>query len=194
MKSTFCILLVFFIFTFAEKSKSQSVSEVARGSLQSAEPQAKKYKPFLLGGVAGMTFGDFTELRLSGLIGYRFSPDFSGGVKATYRTSWDKQTTSSQEQVTATDNAFGGGAYFQYNPAKEFYLMSEYAYQKYNTNTTQGTNSRDVNFLFLGTGYTNELSPNVFLNAGIKVDVLNDQDSPFSDFTPFFEVGIVAGL
>ena len=78
--------------------------------------------------------------------------------------------------------------------AKEFYLNSEYSYQKYTTETTQGGIERDVNFVFIGLGYTNELSPNVFLNAGMKVDVLNDQDSPFSDFTPFFEVGIVAGL
>ncbi|MBK9226594.1 MAG: hypothetical protein IPL67_05965 [Ignavibacteria bacterium] len=141
-----------------------------------------------------MTFGDYTELRLSGVVGYRLSREISGGVKATYRSSWDKQVTSSQEEVTATDNSFGGGAYIQYNPAKEFYLLSEYSYQKYTTETTQGGIERDVNFVFLGLGYTNELSPNVFLNAGMKVDVLNDQDSPFGDFTPFFEVGIVAGL
>ena len=171
---------------------AQSELNVYGGKEESAAP--KKYKSFLLGGVAGMTFGDYTELRLSGLIGYRLSRDFSAGVKATYRMSWDKQVTSSQEEVTATDNSFGGGAYFQYNPAKEFYLMSEYSYQKYNTETTQGKISRDVNFLFLGAGYTKELSRDVFLNAGLKVDVLNDQDSPFSDFQPFFEVGIVAGL
>ncbi|MBK6507260.1 MAG: hypothetical protein IPG02_16795 [Ignavibacteria bacterium] len=91
-------------------------------------------------GVLGMTFGDYTELRLSGVVGYRLSREISGGVKATYRSSWDKQVTSSQEEVTATDNSFGGGAYIQYNPAKEVYLMSEYSYQKYTTETTQGWN------------------------------------------------------
>ncbi len=176
-------------------SQSQTVSNVSEHSVEAKDLAAKKkYKPFLLGGFAGMTFGDYTELRISPTLGYRFSPEISAGVKATYRHSWDKQQTSSQENVTAQDDSFGGGLYIQYNPAKEFYLMSEYGYQKYNTETTQGEISRDVNFVFAGLGYTNELSPNVFLNAGMKVDVLNDQDSPFSDFTPFFEVGIVAGL
>ncbi|MBX7041839.1 MAG: porin family protein [Ignavibacteria bacterium] len=173
---------------------AQPKPELLADNEESSATAPAKYKQFLLGGVAGMTFGDFTELRLSALIGYRLSRSFSAGVNATYRMSWDKQVTSSQEEVTATDNSFGGGAYFQYNPAKEFYLMSEYSYQKYNTETTQGKISRDVNFLFLGAGYTKELSRDVFLNAGVKVDVLNDQDSPFSDFQPFFEVSIVAGL
>jgi len=188
------ITIALMIFAFGN-SQSQTLSNVSEHSIESKDFAAKKkYKPFLLGGVVGMTFGDYTELRLSALAGYRISREVSAGVKATYRTSWDKQETSSQEQVTATDNAFGGGVYIQYNPAKEFYVMSEYSYQKYNTETTQGKIERDVNFLFLGLGYTNELSSDVFLNAGMKVDVLNDVDSPFSDFTPFFEVGIVAGL
>ncbi|MBK6877465.1 MAG: hypothetical protein IPG99_13705 [Ignavibacteria bacterium] len=187
------IHVVLFSFSFAGANAQSDLNE-RREEQEIAEASAKKYKPFLLGGVFGMTFGDYTELRLSGVVGYRFSREISGGVKATYRSSWDKQVTSSQEEVTATDNSFGGGAYLQYNPAKEFYLMSEYSYQKYTTETTQGGIERDVNFVFLGLGYTNELSPNVFLNAGMKVDVLNDQDSPFGDFTPFFEVGIVAGL
>lgn len=185
------VLLLSFPFSGAN---AQSVMNERSEEQEISEGSAKKYKPFLLGGVLGMTFGDYTELRLSGVVGYRLSREISGGVKATYRSSWDKQVTSSQEEVTATDNSFGGGAYIQYNPAKEFYLLSEYSYQKYTTETTQGGIERDVNFVFLGLGYTNELSPNVFLNAGMKVDVLNDQDSPFGDFTPFFEVGIVAGL
>lgn len=185
------MVILFLLLFVSGQLNAQSASNT---SASAPEPAPKKIKPFLLGGVAGMTFGDYTELRLSGLIGYRISREISAGVKATYRMSWDKQVTSSQEEVTATDNSFGGSVYMQYNPAKEFYLLSEYAYNKYNTETTQGKISRDVNFLFLGAGYTNEFSPNVFLNAGLKVDVLNDQDSPFNDFTPFFEVGIVAGL
>lgn len=194
MKTIPLLLLVVFAMAGCYTANAQSKLSLPGDKEESSSPAPRKYKQFLLGGVAAMTFGDYTELRLSGLIGYRLSRDFSAGVKATYRMSWDKQVTSSQEEVTATDNSFGGGAYFQYNPAKEFYLMSEYSYQKYNTETTQGKISRDVNFLFLGAGYTKELSPDVFLNAGLKVDVLNDQDSPFSDFQPFFEVGIVAGL
>ena len=195
MRLTIRVIVIAFVLLTFGKSHSQTVTDLSEMTNETKDFEAKKkFKPLLLGGVLGMTFGDYTELRLSALAGYRISTEISAGVKATYRTSWDKQLTSSQEQVTATDNAFGGGVYIQYNPAKEFYVMSEYSYQKYNTETTQGKISRDVNFLFAGLGYTNELSPNVFLNAGMKVDLLNDQDSPFSDFTPFFEVGIVAGL
>jgi opacity protein-like surface antigen len=194
MKTALLLIHVLLLTSFISETNAQSVMKERGEEQEIVETSAKKYKPFLLGGILGMTFGDYTELRLSGVAGYRFSREISGGVKATYRTSWDKQVTSSQQEVTATDNSFGGGVYVQYNPAKEFYLNSEYSYQKYTTETTQGGIERDVNFVFIGLGYTNELSPNVFLNAGMKVDVLNDQDSPFSDFTPFFEVGIVAGL
>lgn len=44
-------------------------------------------------------------------------------------------------------------------------------------------------FLFLGGGYSTYLSKAVTFNAGIKVDVLNNKNSPFDDYTPFFDLG-----
>ena len=38
------------------------------------------------------------------------------------------------------------------------------------------------------------ISKNLYFNAGIKVDVLNNENSPYEDFTPFFYVGAGIGI
>jgi len=152
---------------------------------------SKKMNRVFTGGDVGITFGDYTEIRISPLIGYRFSPEIFGGSKFVYRHSWDKVNQGTSNETTIQRNDFGGNVFLQYNPIKEFYLKSEFSYQSYKSSTTQNTSEKIwVPFLFLGGGYTKYLSSNVFFNAGIKVDVLNDKNSPFDDFSPFFDVGI----
>lgn len=186
----FGLLVIFSVSSISLAGDDLNLKEVK--SL--GDVSAAKMKPFIIGGNAGITFGDYTEIRLAPMVGYRFSPQIMGGVELVYRHSWDKQVTSSQENVTAQTDAIGGSAFIQYNPAKEFYLMTEYSYQSYTTETTQGDIKNDVPFWFVGLGYTHLLSPNTYVNAGLKVDVLNNVNSPFADFTPFFDVGIGVGI
>lgn len=155
---------------------------------------SKALPKFFAGGTLGATFGDLTEIRLSPILGYRVSPEFSIAGKVTYRHSWQNATDQAGNSITISEDDFGGGGLIQYFPVKEFYLLSEFSAQKYRTETTQQDVERSVNFLFLGAGYSTNLAPMVFLNAGLKVDVLNDLDSPFDNFTPFFDVTIGVGF
>ena len=59
------VLLLSFPFSGAN---AQSVMNERSEEQEISEGSAKNYKPFLLGGVLGMTFGDYTELRLSGVV------------------------------------------------------------------------------------------------------------------------------
>lgn len=162
--------------------------------LKSANAASKMSKVFT-GGDIGVTFGQFNEVRLSPLIGYRFSDKVSAGVKFVYRHSWEKITPQFGEEYYLNSDAVGGNIFLQYNPVPEFYVKSEYSYQTYKQSTTQSTSgSTGVPFLFLGGGYSKMIKKNLYLNAGIKVDVLNNLNSPFDNYTPFFDVGMTVGL
>lgn len=166
--------------------------------LSSNENQTKpktSFKRTFVGCDLGVTFGDYTEVRISPLIGYRFSRNVAAGLKFVYRHSWQKVNVNQTNQTTDQSNGLGGNVYVQYNPVKDFYLKTEFSYVEYPQQTTQNLNPDVwVPFVFLGLGYSQELSRNVFMNLGIKVDILNNQNSPFDDFTPFFDVGIGVGI
>ena len=162
--------------------------------LKSANASSKMSKVFA-GGDIGVTFGKFNEVRLSPLIGYRFTDKVSAGVKFVYRHSWEKITPQLGEDYYLNSDAVGGNIFMQYNPVPEFYVKTEYSYQTYKQSTTQSTSeSTAVPFLFLGGGYSKMIKKNLYFNAGIKVDILNNLNSPFDNYTPFFDVGMTVGL
>ena len=162
--------------------------------LKSANASSKMSKVFA-GGDIGVTFGKFNEVRLSPLIGYRFTDKVSAGVKFVYRHSWEKITPQLGEDYYLNSDAVGGNIFMQYNPVPEFYVKTEYSYQTYKQSTTQSTSeSTAVPFLFLGGGYSKMINKNLYFNAGIKVDILNNLNSPFDNYTPFFDVGMTVGL
>jgi len=149
-----------------------------------------------VGGDIGATFGDYTQISINPLIGYRISNEVSTGLQFVYNHSWQYINKDQVNQTTLQSNTYGGNAFLQYNPIPSFYLKGEFEYDSYtNYETTQGTKvTNAVPFLFLGAGYSTPLSKNSTLNAGIKVDVLNNENSPYDDFTPFFYVGAGIGI
>lgn len=194
MKNSASILFsVMFSILFAISAIASTLNDPNPEAAPVSPPPAMK--KVIVGGDIGATFGNYTEVRISPMVGYRFSKYVSGGIKGTYRHSWNKISQNTPNEATIQTNSFGGSAFLQYNPIPNGYLSAEYSYQVYKNSTTQNTDKNTgVNFLFLGLGYTTVVAPNVFLNAGIKVDVLNDSNSPFENFTPFFDVGIAAGI
>lgn len=153
-------------------------------------------KRVFVGGELGATFGDYTQINISPMIGYRFSEEISSGLQFIYNHSWQYINKDQVNQTTLQSNTYGGNMFLQYNPVSSFYLKGEFEYDSYsNYTTTQGTNvTQAVPFIFLGAGYSTPISKIATFNAGIKVDVLNNENSPYEDFTPFFYVGAGVGI
>ncbi|MEO8210091.1 MAG: hypothetical protein ABI840_05990 [bacterium] len=153
-------------------------------------------KRVFVGGDIGASFGEYTVVRVSPLIGYNISRYVSTGVKFIYMHSWQEVNQNTVSATTLQSNTIGGNVFFQFNPLPTFFLKGEFEYDSFkNYATTQNTSDNTgVPFLFLGAGYTTPISRNTNFNVGIKVDVLNNVNSPFPDYNPFFSAGITAGI
>lgn len=167
-------------------NKSKAISPAA----------GKKINNWFVGGNVGATFGDYNQISISPLIGYRFSSEVSTGLQFIYNYSWQTVNEGQSNQSSINSNTFGGNVFIQYNPISEFYLKGEFEYDSYsNFATTQNTTINEaVPFLFLGAGYSKTISKIATINAGIKFDLLNNQNSPYQSGTPFFYVGTGIGI
>ncbi|MBK8550983.1 MAG: hypothetical protein IPL53_07965 [Ignavibacteria bacterium] len=195
MKKILALIYIFIVsitLSFASETNND-----LKLSLNDNSPAAKTpMKRFYVGGDIGATFGDYTQISLSPYIGYRISNEVSTGLQFIYNHSWQYTNKDQENQTTLQSNTYGGNYFLQYNPVPSFYLKGEFEYDTYtNYTTTQGTNiTQGVPFIFLGAGYSKAISRSATFNAGIKVDVLNNVNSPYEDFTPFLYAGVNVGI
>lgn len=195
MKKILILTLIFVTYSsaiYAAYPKGIINSPLKDYSFTSKNPSNRIF----VGGDIGATFGDYTQISINPLIGYRISNEVSTGLQFVYNHSWQYINKDQVNQTTLQSNTYGGNLFLQYNPIPSFYMKGEFEYDSYtNYETTQGTKETNaVPFIFLGAGYSTPLSKNSTLNAGIKVDVLNSDNSPYEDFTPFFYVGAGIGI
>ena len=195
MKKTSIAFFIFIIscsLSFAQNSNDNINLMQNDNSSIAKEP----YKRVYVGGDLGATFGDYTQISITPYIGYRFSNEISSGLQFVYNHSWQYINKDQVNQTTLQSNTYGGNIFLQYNPTPSFYLKGEFEYDSYtNYETTQNTKETDaVPFIFLGAGYSKTFSKVATFNAGIKVDILNNENSPYPDFTPFFYAGVGVGI
>ena len=183
------INITFVIQGFANDDTKLSLKDIT-------ETSKTPMKRFFVGGDIGATFGDYTQINISPMIGYRISEQVSTGLQFIYNHSWQYINKDQVNQTTLQSNTYGGNVFIQYSPISSFYLKGEFEYDSYtNYATTQGTKEDNaVPFIYLGAGYSKSISRYATFNAGIKVDVLNNENSPYEDFTPFFYVGAGVGI
>lgn len=178
--------------SFASNPDNKLKLTAKNNSLNTSVP----YKRVFVGGDIGATFGDYTQITISPLIGYNISNQVSTGIQFIYNHSWQEINTGQVNQTSLQSNTYGGNIFLQYAPVSSFYLKGEFEYDSYgNYETSQGTKvTQAVPFIFLGMGYSKAISKYASFNAGIKIDVLNNDNSPYEDFTPFLYVGVGVGI
>jgi len=142
------------------------------------------------GGNLGASFGSYTMVGIYPIIGYNITPKFSVGVKFLYQYVSDKRYAE-----TYTGSNYGGSLFARFRIIPQLYLHAEYSQMSYDLYNIQGESDRtSVPFIFLGAGYRQNLGGAVWLNAQVLFDVLQDSNSPYSSWEPFFSLGFGVGL
>jgi len=155
-----------------------------------AEPAPSAVSKVYYGGYVGATFGDYSSIELSPMVGYHVSPVVSAGVRFTYEYLWADVNGQNYDASN-----YGGSVFALARVHPKVFLQAEFKYMSYETVSVLSTDDREwVPFLYLGGGYVQPLGGNVSLVASVLVDVLQDENSPYEDWSPEFSIGVIAGF
>jgi len=148
---------------------------------------------FFFGGYLGISYGEFSYLEISPLVGYRFSENFGAGIGLFYRYSKDSLPGNDR---SATD--YGGNLFARYYVFSGVFTQAEYDYTSYeavHTSADEGDRSSYESFL-LGVGY------NTAIGRGAGFYVLALYDFNYSDSNLYrvndsplqFRIGVSVGF
>ena len=147
------------------------------------------------GGSFVLSLGSYTSIGIWPLVGYKATPKLSVGLQPGYEyLKYNNYYGGSYE----TSN-YGIRAFARYRIIPQVYVHTEYAAINYEIEnqlpTGQYENIREwVPFLFVGGGLSQQIGGSTYAYIQVLFDVLNDENSPFRNGTPFWSVGIVAGF
>ncbi|WP_147323412.1 hypothetical protein [Chitinophaga silvatica] len=144
----------------------------------------------ILGGSLGAVFGDYTNLDLSPIIGYRFSEYIAAGVNVnaqygSYRLrDYYTGNTSQRDKYTI----FGAGVWGRVYPLPMLFVHVQPEYNFINQSSTVYNSVGDkqtfkynysVPSLLVGAGYTQSVGGRVGIGISILYDVIQDDRSPY---------------
>jgi len=205
MKTILSFLTITLLVAGATYSQETDTSQVKTDTIQVStqqqqeQPQKQQkpkkqqppiYKRVYLGGYASLTVGSYTRIGVYPLLGYKFTPKLSGGLKIGYEYVRDNRYAD-----TYTGSNYGGSIFARYRLIPRLYFHVEYEYFSYELYNFDGTSNREwVPFLYLGGGYSQPIGRHVWLTAQVLFDVLQDERSPYNRWDPVFSVGVAAGF
>ena len=153
--------------------------------------QPVKENKFYYGGYLNLTFGSYTALGVEPLIAYKINPRLSFGTVVTYEYISDKRNSSSG--YTASN--YGASLFGRYRVVPQFYLHTEFSEMYYQSRQSGGYyNNYWVPFLFVGGGFSQQISENTWVNTQILFDVIQNENSPYKNWVPFYSIGFGVGF
>ena len=195
MKHSFTtiLLLITLTFSFMNVHAQEQDSSSTADQIEIAEKNPNSHKKNLadriyFGGTISMTFGNYTLIGIHPMVGYKLTSKLSLGLKLGYEYIIDKRSTNDY-----TAHNYGLSVFTRYRIIMPIYLHAEYAQMNYDL--YYGMAERVwVPFLFVGGGYSQRLGSRNWLNFQVLFDVLQDKNSPYTDWTPFISLGIGVGF
>lgn len=178
--------------TIRVKSDTIQVYKVTRESDQkSGGTRNPAEKRFYYGGYFNLTFGSYTVIGIEPLVAWKFTPKLSVGGILTYEYISDNTIPG----YHYNSSNYGASVFARYRLFPQLYFHSEFSEMNYETNYSDGSGERNwVPFLFLGGGYSMQVSKNTWMNAQILFDVIQNEYSPYEDWAPFYSVGFGIGF
>jgi hypothetical protein len=147
-------------------------------------------KKFYFGGYVNFTLGSYTSFGIEPMVGYKIIPRLSVGLKIRYDYVEDKRYPT-----TYTYSNYGGSLFARLFLIKHLYLHAEYAAYNFESYTADGSSERIwVPYFFVGAGFRQPMGSRASLNVQVLFDVLNNENSPYNSWEPFYSVGVSVGF
>ncbi|MCU4176596.1 hypothetical protein [Carboxylicivirga sp. N1Y90] len=160
-------------------------------SISAQENEGKKFKDKIYtGGNLGLTFGTYTNIMISPIIGARLNEKIYAGLGFEYQYTKDKSI-----EPALTYNQFGARLFSQYNIIPQLFAHLEfagYSMERYNIRYEKERNF--VPFIYVGGGYRQMISQRSFVSFRILFDVLQNTNSPYNAWDPIYSIGFGVGI
>jgi len=158
-----------------------------------AEPQKKPVlnpNKMYFGGYVNASFGSYTAIGIEPMVGYKLTPKLSLGSKITYEYISDKRY---EEDYSASN--YGFSVFNRMRVTQGLYTHAEFSAMNYKLYDSSGESNRTwVPFMFLGGGISQPISGNTWFTAEVLFDVIQNENSPYKNWEPFFSVGFGVGF
>jgi hypothetical protein len=162
----------------------------AQDTIQQQKPKTPLKDKIYFGGSVGVSFGNYSRIAVYPMMGYKITPKLSAGIELGYEYISDKRYTS-----TYNTSNYGFSLFSRYRFIPQLYLHAEYSMVNYELYYIDQTSNREwVPFLFIGAGFSQQLASGVYAYAQVKFDVLQDKNSPYKNWAPFYTFGVSVGF
>ncbi|HSV76755.1 MAG TPA: hypothetical protein VLH37_06960 [Bacteroidales bacterium] len=146
---------------------------------------------FFVGGFIGLQFGTQTAINISPIAGFRFTNRLSAGVGGTYQYYNDRFFGRS-----FTTHVYGYSLFTRFNVIPRAFLQAEFEQLSLQSREERildqpGERIWETNW-FLGAGYRQPLSENVWFNVMVLYNFNENSQAYFQN--PIFRFGINVGL
>ena len=191
MKFSYILILALFISgtVFAQESDTTKVEQ------QTAENELPKPKidksRIYYGGYVTMNFSkNYSVIGAQPMVAYKLTPKLSVGMQFAYEYISDKRYSFEQN-----GSNYGFSIFSRLRVTQRLYAHTEFEMMSYKWFYSDGSDDRKwAPIFYVGGGYSQPISKNVWLNAQVLFDVLNHENSPYKDWEPYFSIGIGVGF
>jgi hypothetical protein len=121
------------------------------------------------------------------MVGYKLTPKISGGAEFGYEHINYGNNQSS-------DN-YGGSLFGRFRVGRNLYAHAEYQNINYEIFTSNNSSSREwVPAMLVGGGYIKGLGKGMSVYGEVLFDLLQADNSPYKNWEPIVNVGVVVGF
>jgi hypothetical protein len=179
-----------------------SKSKNAKSATKYSTPPVSKSdwkKKIYVGGYFGMSFGSYTNIEVSPIVGYNFTKDFNMGIGVIYNYyAYDVPNYTGFGTTRVSSSNWGGRLNASYTLFNLVSLGAEYqllSVDVYGYDDLGSLNSRKelINILFLGGGIRQKIGRNASMFIMAYYDVLQNKYSPYNDQV-VWRIGVAAGF
>lgn len=152
----------------------------------------KKFDPsrLIIGGSLGLSFGDYTNINISPMVGYRLSSLFGAGINV--NAQYGSERYRNYNSVTTQRNQytiFGGGVWGRVYPLDFLFVHIQPEYNAVSLKSTYYdsdpktiiTDHYGVPSLLMGGGYSQPVGGRAAFSIMALYDVLQDSKSPYQN-------------
>lgn len=184
------IALILFAFTISATVTAQQTDSTAVQQNETQMPkQGLDRSRIYYGGYVTLNFGSgYSVIGATPMVAYKLTPKLSTGVQVSY------EHINYKDYSEYSGSNYGASIFSRYRVTPRFYAHAEFELMSYKWKYSDGDKRKTVPMLLLGGGLSQPISRNTWLNAQVLFDVLNNENSPYKDWEPYFSLGFGVGF